>query len=109
MMGTYDYLISPPSLSLSLSLCVCSVFEDSVSQRSVQDAGQRWRLRLGGESQCRHTQRPALQVQARRSPATLHPLRYLCPQVCVCVCVCHLINIDLQRIFIYFIIFSFVL
>lgn len=79
----------PVSLSLVLSLSLslsASVFEKSVSQRSVQDAGERWRLRLGGESQRRHPHCPTLQVQTQLLPATLHPLCYLCPQVCVCVC-----------------------
>ncbi|KAM9715918.1 endothelial PAS domain-containing protein 1 isoform 1-T1 [Menidia menidia] len=62
------------------STCLCSVSEESVGQWSVQDAGERWGLCVGGESRRRHPQCPDLQNQIQLSPATLHPLCDLCSQ-----------------------------
>lgn len=64
------------------SVCFCSVFKESVRQWSVQDDGERRRLRLGGEPQCCHTQHPIYQIPAQWPPTALYPLRDLCSQVC---------------------------
>ncbi|XP_061612117.1 hypoxia-inducible factor 1-alpha-like isoform X5 [Phyllopteryx taeniolatus] len=68
---------SQHSMDMRFMHCDHSVHQEPVGERSLQDAGEGRRVRVGGEPQRRGTRAPSAQVESRGPAAPLDLLRHL--------------------------------